>query len=85
LDLCWEEGWLRWYDPAVRQYLRTHDEEAEAGIAVLDERDAERRSRLTALEERDAALDERDVERAARLAAEERMREMEAEIRRLRS
>jgi hypothetical protein len=71
LDLCWEEGWLRWYDPAVRQYLRTHDEEAEAGIAVLDERDA--------------ALDERDVERAARLAAEERMREMEAEIRRLRS
>ena len=43
----------------------------QAGIAVLDERDA--------------ALDERDVERAARLAAEERMREMEAEIRRLRS
>ncbi len=49
LDLCWEEGWLRWYDPAARRYLRTLDEEAEE-----------------------------------RIAAEERIRELEAEIRRLR-
>ena len=85
LDLCWEEGWLRWYDTTARRYLLTSDEEAEASLAALDERDTalyqrdtERRSCLTALEER-------DVEHVARLAAEERMREMEAEIRRLRS
>jgi hypothetical protein len=49
LDLCWEEGWLRWYDPVARRYLRTHDETDEE-----------------------------------RIAAEERIRELEAEIRRLR-
>ena len=49
LDLCWEEGWLRWYDPAARRYLRTLDEEAEE-----------------------------------RISAEDRIRELEAEIRRLR-
>jgi hypothetical protein len=49
LDLCWEEGWLRWYDPVKRRYLRTLDEEAEE-----------------------------------RISAEERIRELEAEVRRLR-
>ncbi len=71
LDLCWEEGRLRWYDPVARRYLLTFDEEVEAHIS--------------ALEQRDAALEQRDAERASRLAAEERIREMEAEIRRLRS
>ena len=63
LDLCWEDGQLRWYDPAAGRYLLTFDEEAEAHIAAQDERDAERR---------------------ARLAAEARVRELEAENRRLR-
>ena len=49
LDVCWEEGQLRWYDPAAERYLLTFDEEAEA-----------------------------------RAAAEERVRELEAEVRRLR-
>ena len=49
LDLCWEDGHLRWYDPVNDRYLRTYDEEAEG-----------------------------------RLAAEERIRELEAEVRRLR-
>ena len=49
LDLCWEDGHLRWYDPVDDRYLRTYDEEAEG-----------------------------------RLAAEERIRELEAEVRRLR-
>ena len=56
LDLCWEDGWLRWYDPSARRYLRTFDETEE---------------------ERMVALRERDV-------AQERVRELEAEIRRLR-
>jgi hypothetical protein len=69
LDLCWEDGWLRWYDPAARRYLRTLDEEAEERIAAEEERDAERRGRLMVEEERDAA--------------QERIRELEAEMRRL--
>ncbi len=58
LDLCWEDGQLRWYDPAAGRYLRTFDEEAEAHISARNERDA--------------AQSERDVERRARLASEER-------------
>ena len=26
LDVCWERGELRWYDPVARRYLRTYDE-----------------------------------------------------------
>ena len=71
MDLCWEDEQLRWYDPATGAYLLTFDEEAGAHIAARNERDA--------------AQSERDAERRARLAAEERARELEAEIRRLRS
>ena len=49
LDVCWEEGQLRWYVPTAGRYLLTFDEEAEA-----------------------------------RAAAEERVRVLEAEVRRLR-
>ena len=49
LDLCWEEGQLRWYDPVAQGYLLTFDETEDA-----------------------------------RLAAEQRVRELEAELRRLR-
>lgn len=44
LDLCWEHGQLRWYDPRERRYLRTHAEErlarleAEARNRELEER-----------------------------------------------
>ena len=40
LYLCWEYGHLRWYDPAARRYLRTHDQEAEDRIAAEVQRDA---------------------------------------------
>ena len=39
LHLCWEYGHLRWYDPAARRYLRTHDQEAEDRIAAEAQRD----------------------------------------------
>ena len=55
LDLCWEAGQFRWYDPVERRYLRTFDEETEDRIAAEGERDA----------------------------AHERVRELEAEVRRL--
>ena len=34
LDVCWEYGELRWYDPVARRYLPTFDDEAEARIAA---------------------------------------------------
>ena len=34
LSLCWENGYLRWWDPATQRYLETHQEEAEARIAA---------------------------------------------------
>ena len=44
LDLCWEYGRLRWYDPVAGRYLPTYDEERDARIAaerrVVQERDA---------------------------------------------
>ena len=46
LDLCWEDGHLRWYDPASARYLLTYDKVAE----VVE-------GRLAAERERDAALE----------------------------
>ena len=34
LDLCWEDGQLRWWDPVAGRYLETHEEEAEGRIAA---------------------------------------------------
>ncbi len=68
LDLCWEYGQLRWYDPATQRYLDTHDSEANARIAAEAQRDSERNARITAEAQRDAA--------------EERIRQLEAELRR---
>ena len=50
LDLCWEGGQLRWWDPVSQRYLRTHDEEAEARIAAEADA-AEAQARVRQLEE----------------------------------
>ena len=39
LELCWDHGLLRWYDPATGQHLMTYAEERQARI---DEREARR-------------------------------------------
>ena len=44
LDICWERGELRWYDPVARRYLRTYDEtddELTAAEARIQELEAE--------------------------------------------
>lgn len=44
LDVCWERGELRWYDPVARRYLRTYDEtdnELIAAEARIQELEAE--------------------------------------------
>lgn len=76
LDLCWEYGELRWYDPIGQRYLPTHDDEAdgrmiaEADLLIAQtDRDAERSARRAALAGRDAALADREVALAGRDAA----------------
>ena len=70
LDLCWEDGRLRFWDPETGDYLNDYDEAEDARLA---ERDA-----------RIATEAGRDWERDARLAAEARADAAEAELRRLR-
>ena len=48
LDLCWERGQLRWYNPATESYLLTFNQEREGRIAAEAQRDA-------AEDQRDAA------------------------------
>ena len=88
LDLCWEAGRLRWYDPAAGRYLLTHDEEidgrlaAEAAYSVAE---AGRISAVAAYNASQAALAaEREAlaaEREARRAIQERLRQLEAQSR----
>ena len=71
LDLCWEEGALRWWDPAARRYLPTYEENLEA---------------LTTAEARANTAEARQTaEREARISAEARIRELEAELERRRN
>ena len=48
LDLCWENGELRWYDPVARRYLPNFQEKDEQLRAVEAERDAEQEARIRA-------------------------------------
>ena len=40
LDLCWEDGRLKWWDPAAESYLLTFDEERDVRIAEAEARAA---------------------------------------------
>ena len=77
LDLCWEEGSLRFWDPVGQRYLHTYMEENEARRQAEARADTERDARIA---ERDARIAERD----ARITAEARARQLEEELRRLR-
>ena len=68
LYVCWEHGYLRFYDPEVG-YLLTYDEEREVRLAAEAGRDEER--------------DERLAESARADAAEAHARQLEEELRRL--
>ena len=78
LDLCWEYGELRFYDPAAQRYLTNYETERDGRIAAEDALDAERAARIAAEDARDAeqttritAEESRDVEQTARIAAED--------------
>ena len=68
LDVCWQRGQLRWYDPAAGSYLLTHDDALNELIATRDARFA--------------AEAELAAERLARITAEARVRQLEEELRR---
>ena len=70
LDLCWDNGQLRFYDPVAGRWLLTRMEEREA-----------RQAAESALQAAEAA---RQAAESARQAAEERAAELEAELQRLR-
>ena len=70
LDLCWQEGRLRFYDPTAGRWLEHH---AEAAARA----DAEHAAR-------ESAEARANAERLARESAEARLAEMEAELRRRR-
>ena len=75
LDLCWEYGKLRWWDPATRSYLLTHEEEAEGRAAAEEARTVAEQTRLAETSARMAAEADRD-------AALARVRQLEEELRR---
>ena len=77
LDLCWDEGELRVYDPGAGAYLPTSPE-------LSAQHAAERAARLTAEDRAAAAEDRAAAERAARRVAEAHAAGVEAELRRLR-
>ena len=67
LDLCWEHGQFRWFDPLTQRYLLTHDDEAEGRINAEAELGTERQARMAA--EAEAA------------EAQARVRQLEEELR----
>ena len=77
LAICWENGKLRWWDPATERYLETHAETVQARAAAESRVETERTAR-------NAAETQADADREARLQAEARVRELEAELERRR-
>ena len=70
LDLCWEQGELRWYDPVGQRYLPTFDDQTAAVYVEA--------ARANAAESRaDVAESQRDAEAARADVAEARVRELE--------
>lgn len=77
LDLCWDQGRLRFYDPSTGQWLRNYTE-------TQAELTAERTARTAAESRANTAETRLATERTARATAETRAAQLEAELRRLR-
>ena len=76
LDLCWDDGNLRFRDPATGEFLPTPEE-------LQTERDAATAERDAATIERDAATVERDAAQARAEAAEAELDALREKLRRL--
>ena len=84
LDLCWQDGQLRFWDPLQQLYLNTYLEEREARISESSRADAERQSRMVETSRADAERRSRMAEAARADAAEARAQQLAEELRRLR-
>ena len=92
LSLAWDEGWPRFYDPATGTYLENWRDDRDALRATQGILQSEREAHETALRaEREALQSEREAhetalraEREARAAEQERIRQLEEELSRLR-
>ena len=73
LDLCWERGELRWYDPVGQRYLPTFDDQNAAVYVETARADV-------AESQRDAAAARADAETTRADAAEARVRELERRL-----
>ena len=78
LELHWDDGRLRFYDPAVREYLPGFAE-------VKAQLDSTIRERNSAVHERDSALRERDAATEARRGAESELQRLREQVHRLQS
>ena len=82
LDLCWEEGRLRWRNPETGQYLLTHQEQV-AGRVAAERRATYAEAGREAVQAQVAEVEaERDAYRAQAAEAEARVRQLEEEMRR---
>ncbi len=77
LNLCWDRGRLRFYDPERGEYLRNLPEAEERAVRAEERAEFERAVRAEAEERAES-------ERAARADAEERAARAEAELERIR-
>ena len=77
LDLYWDNGELRYWDPVAENWLLNHEEDR---VGRLEER----AGRLAAEERAEAAESRAAQDRAARQAAESRLAELQAQLRQLR-
>ena len=76
LDLCWEEGQLRVYDPAAGKYLPTP-------VELQDQRDAAEDRAAAERAARELAEDRAAAEHTARELAETALRRLREQLRRL--
>ena len=91
LDICWEDGVFRWWDPVGRRYLRTDDEtdndriiaEVRADNAEA-QAESERQERFQAEAQAERERQERLQAEARAQSAEARNKELEEELRRQR-
>ena len=81
LDLCWENGQLRWYDPANQRYLPDFDDQTTALYVESARADIAEFQRNAAEAQRDAESARANSETVRADTAEARVRELEAQLR----
>ena len=84
LELWWEDGELRFWDPVTDRWLLSQEEEQDGRLAAEARVEEERTGRLAAQTRASTAEARAEEERTGRVAAESRLAELEAELRRLR-